>query len=103
MTETMINVFGWIRGAFRGSERDRIGHSTKWKLGIRLTPDALDGGWIAECTSLPGCLAQGETRDEAMDNLVDAMTDIIHARIRGHIPDLHTGGEDQSRDLALSI
>ncbi|HEY3245928.1 MAG TPA: MerR family transcriptional regulator, partial [Phycisphaerae bacterium] len=32
---------------------------------VILTPDAEDGGYVAECPSLPGCLSQGETIDEA--------------------------------------
>ena len=34
-----------------------------------------DNYWIAECPSLPGCLSQGRTRDEAILNIKEA----IHA------------------------
>ncbi|MEM1166249.1 MAG: type II toxin-antitoxin system HicB family antitoxin [Planctomycetota bacterium] len=40
-----------------------------------------DGVWIAEVPSLPGCHSAGETRDEAMDNVFDAITVWVeHAR-----------------------
>ncbi len=32
-----------------------------------------DGGWIAEVPSLPGCVTQGESRAEALDNVKDAI------------------------------
>jgi len=28
-----------------------------------------DGYWVAECPSLPGCVSQGTTREEAIRNL----------------------------------
>ena len=32
-----------------------------------------DGVFIAKCPSLPGCVSQGNTRDEALSNIRDAM------------------------------
>ena len=32
-----------------------------------------DGFWVAECPSLPGCISQGETREEAVDNIQEAI------------------------------
>jgi predicted RNase H-like HicB family nuclease len=32
-----------------------------------------DGFWIAECPSLPGCISQGETREEAVSNIREAI------------------------------
>lgn len=32
-----------------------------------------DGVFIAECSSLPGCISQGKTRKEVIDNIQDAM------------------------------
>lgn len=32
-----------------------------------------DGFWVAEVPSLPGCISQGETRDEALTNIKDAI------------------------------
>lgn len=33
-----------------------------------------EGGWVAEVPSLPGCLSQGETRDEALANIQEAIS-----------------------------
>ena len=32
-----------------------------------------DGFWVAECPSLPGCVSQGQTRDEAISNAREAI------------------------------
>jgi predicted RNase H-like HicB family nuclease len=32
-----------------------------------------DGVFVAECPSLPGCISQGKTRKEAIENIQDAI------------------------------
>ena len=32
-----------------------------------------EGTYVAQCPSLPGCVSQGETRKEALNNIKDAM------------------------------
>lgn len=32
-----------------------------------------DGYWVAECPSLPGCHSQGKTREEAIENIKEAI------------------------------
>lgn len=32
-----------------------------------------DGYWVAECPSLPGCISQGRTRQEALANIREAI------------------------------
>lgn len=33
-----------------------------------------DGYWVAEVPSLPGCISQGATRDEALENIKEAIS-----------------------------
>ncbi|MBF0566920.1 MAG: type II toxin-antitoxin system HicB family antitoxin [Nitrospirae bacterium] len=33
-----------------------------------------DGYWVAECPSLPGCVSQGITRDDAVANIKEAIS-----------------------------
>ncbi len=44
-----------------------------------------DGVFVAECPSLPGCISQGSTRDEAKENIAEA--------IAGYLESLGTHGE----------
>jgi len=32
-----------------------------------------DGQWVAECLSLPGCVSQGQTREEAITQIREAI------------------------------
>jgi predicted RNase H-like HicB family nuclease len=36
-----------------------------------------DGYWVAECPSLPGCVSQGGTREDAIINIKDAIEGCI--------------------------
>ena len=32
-----------------------------------------DGYWVVECPSLPGCISQGKTKDEALAHIKEAI------------------------------
>ena len=38
-----------------------------------------DGIYVAECPTLPGCVSQGNTREEALSNIKDAMAGYLHS------------------------
>lgn len=38
-----------------------------------------DGYWVAECPSLPGCLSQGKTKEDAVVNIREAIRGYIAA------------------------
>jgi predicted RNase H-like HicB family nuclease len=38
-----------------------------------------EGGWVVECPSLPGCISQGETKEEALTNIKEAIDLFIEA------------------------
>ena len=38
-----------------------------------------DGYWLAECPSLPGCVSQGKTKDEATQNIREAIRAYVAA------------------------
>ncbi|MBN1291192.1 MAG: type II toxin-antitoxin system HicB family antitoxin [Candidatus Latescibacteria bacterium] len=38
-----------------------------------------DGMYIAECPVLPGCISQGKTRKEAIENIQDAISGYIES------------------------
>ncbi len=38
-----------------------------------------DGCWIAECPSLPGCISQGKDRENALENIKEAIEGYIAA------------------------
>ena len=42
-----------------------------------------DGGFVVKCPTLPGCISQGQTREEALDNIKEAMTAYLES-LRSH-------------------
>ncbi|MEE8408357.1 MAG: type II toxin-antitoxin system HicB family antitoxin [Myxococcota bacterium] len=54
------------------------------KLRVIVEPDE-DGVFVAECPSLPGCVSQGATRQEALKNIQDA--------VKGYLESLDEHGE----------
>ncbi len=44
------------------------------------------GYWVAECPSLPGCISQGRTREEAIQNIREAIEGYILALREDGLP-----------------
>ena len=45
-----------------------------------------DGYWIAECSSLPGCVSQGKTREDSIENVKEAIRGYVAALKEDGIP-----------------
>jgi predicted RNase H-like HicB family nuclease len=45
-----------------------------------------DGYWVAECPSLPGCLSQGKTKEEAIGNIREAIDGYVAALEEDGLP-----------------
>ena len=45
-----------------------------------------DGYWVAECPSLPVCVSQGKTKEEAINNVKEAIQGYIAALEEDHLP-----------------
>ena len=45
-----------------------------------------DGYWVAECPSLPGCISQGTSREEAVRNIREAIAGYVAALEEDGLP-----------------
>lgn len=45
-----------------------------------------DGVWVAECPSIPGCISQGKTREEALANIREAIALCLEVRAERGLP-----------------
>ena len=45
-----------------------------------------DGVWITECPSIPGCVSQGQTKDEAIANIQEAIQLCLEVRAEKGLP-----------------
>jgi predicted RNase H-like HicB family nuclease len=55
------------------------------KLLITIYPDE-DGVFIVECPSIPGCVSQGKTEEEAEENIRDAIKECLEVRAENGLP-----------------
>jgi predicted RNase H-like HicB family nuclease len=67
---------------------------------VVLIPDLEDGGYTVEVPSLPGCISEGDTVEEALENIKDA--------IQGYIESLEADGlpvppEDEPRLILAEV
>lgn len=45
-----------------------------------------DGVWVIECPAIPGCVTQGATKDEALDNIEEAIKLCLEVRAEQGLP-----------------
>ena len=45
-----------------------------------------DGVWVVECPSIPGCVSQGQTREEALANVREAIALCLEVRAERGMP-----------------
>jgi predicted RNase H-like HicB family nuclease len=58
-----------------------------------------DGMFVAECPSLPGCISQGRTRKEALENIQDAIRRYIES-LRKHNGPIPPSIEEEIAEVA---
>ena len=45
-----------------------------------------DGMWVVECPAIPGCVSQGATEQEAMENIKEAISLCLEVRSEKGMP-----------------
>lgn len=45
-----------------------------------------DGVWVIECPAIPGCVSQGKTKEEALENVRDAIKLCLEVRAAQGLP-----------------
>jgi predicted RNase H-like HicB family nuclease len=45
-----------------------------------------DGVWIVECPAIPGCVSQGDSRKEALENIKNAISVCLKVRAERGMP-----------------
>jgi predicted RNase H-like HicB family nuclease len=77
------------------TERQPLEYYLRLNYPITLYPDSEDGGYVAEIKDLPGCLTQGETLEEVVENINEARELWIETTYEsgGQIPQPSTEGD----------
>lgn len=58
-----------------------------------------DGVFVAECPSLPGCISQGKSRDEALANARDAIEGYLQS-LKKHDEPIPPGIDEEVIEVA---
>ncbi|HEX8493863.1 MAG TPA: type II toxin-antitoxin system HicB family antitoxin [Pyrinomonadaceae bacterium] len=45
-----------------------------------------DGVWVVECPAIPGCVSQGKTKEEALENIKEAIALCLEVRAEQGLP-----------------
>ena len=45
-----------------------------------------DGYWVVQCPAIPGCISQGDTRAEAVENIKEAIQLCLEVRAEHGMP-----------------
>ena len=56
------------------------------RVHVLTRPDEVDGGFIAECPEIPGCMSEGKTEEEALANLHEAIALCLEVRREQGLP-----------------
>lgn len=65
-------------------------------IDFTVTPDDLDGGFVAQVVGHPGIMSQGETEREAVENALDAYLCVVSATFDVDVID----GDDHDPSVA---
>ncbi len=68
------------------------------KFKVILKPDLEDGGYNVSCPALPGCHSQGDTVEEAISNIEDAIGLCLEVLNQRAVP---ATPQDQVMEVAL--
>jgi predicted RNase H-like HicB family nuclease len=55
------------------------------KLSVTIDRDE-DGVWVVECPSIPGCVSQGKTKQQAIKNIEEAIALCLEVRAERGLP-----------------
>jgi predicted RNase H-like HicB family nuclease len=84
-----LNVFCYITlNSLLDNNNSLNDKNESMKFNVTIDRDE-DGVWIVECPSIPGCVSQGETKDQALANIQDAIIACLQVRRDLNLPNRH--------------
>jgi predicted RNase H-like HicB family nuclease len=72
------------------------------KFNIVLEEDLEDGGYIVHCPALKGCWSQGDTAEEALQNIKEAIAGYLKTLNERAILDFKIQSKAQIREVAVA-
>ncbi len=92
-----------FRRSVRKFEAERTATESTFHFTVSVEEDKLDGGYVAAVVDLPGCMSQGETFEEAVDNVMDAFHEVLTARVEEQLAQVTSLGTVQANPRTLKV
>ena len=70
---------------------------------VVIEPDVEDGGYIIHCPTFKGCWSQGETVDEALTNITDAIVGCLAVRVEQAMAETRARVDAEPPTMPLSL
>lgn len=105
------SIFGTLRKVFGRAEDERktvgepsdLEHSATWALTMSVEADEYDGGFVAACAEVPGAMGQGESEDEALHDLLEAINAIVAVRLEQNFKGKRQTAPDGARIVSVQL
>jgi predicted RNase H-like HicB family nuclease len=62
-----------------------------------------DGRYVAECPDLPGCLSEGETLEDALENVNEAIIGCLKSRLKSAGEGLKISSFERRLDISIDL
>jgi len=72
------------------------------KFNIVLEEDLEDGGYIVHCPALKGCWSQGDTKEEALQNIKEAIAGYLKTLNKRAMLDFKIQSKAQIREVVVA-
>lgn len=77
MSNAWHRLLSKIRKTLMRFEDERTETSSRFNFTIMVEPDELDGGYVAYMPGFQGCVGEGDTVEDALTNIMDALREIM--------------------------
>ena len=72
-------------------------------MSYRVTLFQSDEGWAVSCPDLPGCLSEGETLEDALENINEAIIGCMKSRLKSAGEKLKITSFDRRLDISVDL
>jgi len=62
-----------------------------------------EGRYVAECTDLPGCLSEGETLGDALENINEAIIGCLKSRLKSAEERINTASFENRLSISIDL
>ena len=97
VASTWQRILTKVRRTVMKFEDERTETRSSFTLTVTVEADTLDGGYVATLNDAPGILSQGDTVEEAVENLMEAFRESLIANISDEVGELSADRQSPDR------